>query len=232
MGYLIKAILGAALFVGALVLFNVKLVSLLETGTCASGNTPYVIANECPEGTGTDIMLLIGSVFAGLVGAGIFAFRGEPPWGSRRRSRGLFGWGTFAWGLFFGVTGAVSLISSLSNETIGPDGELGGAIVGGTFLLMGVPALVLSLWGLLGGLMRRDEAAAGLRRGEAVPVASGASGLFGPGAAGSSRLGAGGIAPTAGRDVLGRLERLQRLRESGALTDGEFEREKAKILGS
>ena len=44
MGYLIKAIVGMALFLGSIVLFNVKLVSLLETGTCASGNTPYQIA--------------------------------------------------------------------------------------------------------------------------------------------------------------------------------------------
>jgi hypothetical protein len=29
---------------------------------------------------------------------------------------------------------------------------------------------------------------------------------------------------------LARLERLQRLRDSGALTDAEFEREKAKVL--
>lgn len=36
-------------------------------------------------------------------------------------------------------------------------GQLGGLIVGGTFLLMGVPALLLSLWGLLKGLGRRDE---------------------------------------------------------------------------
>jgi hypothetical protein len=34
---------------------------------------------------------------------------------------------------------------------------------------------------------------------------------------------------TAGTQI-GKIERLQKLRESGALTDGEFEREKAKIL--
>jgi hypothetical protein len=44
MGYLIKAPLGLGLFFGGIVLFNVKLVSLLETGTCASGNTPYQIS--------------------------------------------------------------------------------------------------------------------------------------------------------------------------------------------
>jgi hypothetical protein len=37
MGYLIKAPLGLAMFFGGIALFNIKLVSLLETGTCASG---------------------------------------------------------------------------------------------------------------------------------------------------------------------------------------------------
>ena len=80
MGYLIKAPLGLAMFLGGIVLFNVKLVSLLETGTCASGNTPYQISQPCPAGTGTDILLLIAGIFGGLIGAAIFAFRGEPPW--------------------------------------------------------------------------------------------------------------------------------------------------------
>ena len=36
--------------------------------------------------------------------------------------------------------------------------------------------------------------------------------------------------PRGGISGIGTLERLQNLRESGALTDAEFEREKAKIL--
>jgi hypothetical protein len=35
-----------------------------------------------------------------------------------------------------------------------------------------------------------------------------------------------------GTDTVAQLERLARLRDSGALTDAEFEREKARILGS
>jgi hypothetical protein len=81
MGYLIKAPLGLALFIGGIVLFNVKLVSLLGTGTCASGNTPYQIAQPCPSGTGTDILLLMAGIFGGLIGAGLFVWRGDPPLG-------------------------------------------------------------------------------------------------------------------------------------------------------
>jgi hypothetical protein len=242
MGYLIKAPLGLGMFIGGIVLFNVKLVSLLETGTCASGNTPYEIAQPCPAGTGTDILLLVAGIFGGLIGAGIFAFRGDPPWDKDRplNPPSNFSFGVFAWGLFFTATGATSLIASLTNQGIqdSSGGQLGGIIVGGTFLVMGVPALLISLWRVVGGLGKRDErpatAAAGMGGG---PIARMSAGLGQARAAQqlSSRLpwGSTGPASSGGGGTGGqiaKLERLQRLRESGALTDSEFEREKAKIL--
>src|SRR5262249_30954569 len=162
MGYLIKAPLGLGLFIGGIVLFNVKLVALLETGTCASGtHTPYLAVQKCPSGTGTDILLLIASIFAGLIGAWLFATRGDPPWDRPgRRSRfGGFGFGIFAWGLFFTATGATSLIASLTNQAISDSsgGKLGGIIVGATFLVMGVPALLIAFAGVLKGFRGRDE---------------------------------------------------------------------------
>lgn len=241
MGYLIKAPLGLAMFVGGIVLFNVKLVSLLETGTCASGNTPYQISQPCPSGTGTDILLLVAGIFGGLIGAGIFAFRGDPPWERDRpiNSGSDFSFGLFAWGLFFTATGATSLIASLSSEAIkdSSGGQLGGLIVGGTFLLMGVPAILLSLWRLVSGLGSRDERPAsaatagdgGMRGMLSRPMPG-----FGaaPEVAGSlpwtSAASGGGGGGTGGQ--IAKLERLQRLRQSGALTDAEFEREKAKVL--
>ena len=39
-------------------------------------------------------------------------------------------------------------------------------------------------------------------------------------------------APPSGGDHIAALERLAKLRDSGALTDAEFEQQKAKILGS
>jgi hypothetical protein len=224
MGYLIKAGLGLALFLGAIVLFNVKLVELLETGTCASGNTPYEIAVPCPEGTGTDALLLVASIFAGLSGATLFAFRGEPPWGSRRRSVGFFGLGALAWGLFFTATGATALIAAQSSDTIGAGGELGGTIVGVTFLLMGAPVLAFALWNQVRALAgRRDE------RPRSAPggAATAASGLIGQMRSGLERAQA---SVGGGGDAIGRLERLQKLRESGAISETEFEREKARIL--
>jgi len=243
MGYLIKATIGAALFIGGIVLFNVKLLTLLDIGTCASGNVPYEIAPgyECPEGTGTDILLLTASIFGGLIGALIFAFRGQPPWGSgKRRMVGMFGLGTFAWGLFFTATGATMLIAALTDDSLGADSDLGGKIVGITFLVMGLPALLIALWSLVKSLGRGDERPAAATAGGGSIAAGGVIGRMRAGleqaqAARSlgSRMpwGSGGAGPArSGGDAIGKLERLQKLKQSGAINDGEFQREKAKIL--
>lgn len=164
MGYYVRSVLGVGLFIGAVVLFNVELVALLETGTCATGNTPYEIATPCPEGTGTEVLLMIASIFGLLIGVGLYVFRGRSP---RARGGGVIasiGGGLAAWGVFFTATGATSLFHALNSETIGPDGELGGAIVGVTFLLMGLPALVLVAWGL-----RKRRAAAESAAGSIQP---------------------------------------------------------------
>ncbi len=161
MAYLLKAGSGIALFAGGVILFNLKLLELLETGTCASGNVPYEITRECPQGTGGDIALLSAAFPIGLVGCALFAFRGNPPWGERsiKTPLGGFAYGMFAWGIFFTATGAVALISSLTDESFGPDAELGGTIVGITFLVMGVPALVITVWGLVKRLRQRERPA-------------------------------------------------------------------------
>ena len=65
-----------------------------------------------------------------------------------------------------------------------------------------------------------DSAPQGPAQGEVRPVGGG--GGFAPAPAASS----------GGGDHLAELERLAKLRDSGALTDAEFEQQKAKILGS
>jgi Short C-terminal domain len=64
-----------------------------------------------------------------------------------------------------------------------------------------------------------DSAAQGPAAGEVRPVAG--SGGFAPAPA----------PPSGGGDHIDELERLAKLRDSGALTDAEFEQQKAKILG-
>jgi hypothetical protein len=248
MGYLIKAPLGLGLFFGGIVLANVKLISLLETGTCASGNTPYQIARPCPSGTGTDILILMASIFATIIGIGLFAYRGDPPWDKNRpvNLESDFSFAAFAWGVGFTSTGAVSLIAGLTNEAVKQNSgsKLGALIVGGTFLVMGLPVLFFSLRYLIHDFLHRDEqrAKAEARVAGTAAAVSGSSGMssaFGQMRSlqqMAARLPWGtGTGPSAGSsgstgDQIAKLERLQRLRESGALTDAEFEREKARVL--
>jgi putative oligomerization/nucleic acid binding protein len=65
-----------------------------------------------------------------------------------------------------------------------------------------------------------DSAPRGPAQGEVRPVAG--SGGFAPAPA----------PPAGGGDHIAELERLAKLRDSGALTDAEFEQQKAKVLGS
>lgn len=227
---MVKAGVGLAMFLGGIVLFNVQLQELLDIGTCASGNTPFEISQPCPEGTGSKILLLTGSIFGGLIGAALFAFRGDPPWGERRRSVGLFGFGTLAWGLFFAGTGAALLIGQPYGEVVDPntgetvarpDSQLGATITAVTFLIMGVPALLLGGWNTIKGFGGRDERPAGT---------GAAGGLFGQLQQMKPSSGGKRSSPKSGSDAIGRLERLQKLKESGAITDSEFQKEKAKIL--
>lgn len=242
MGYLIKAGLGLVLFFGGIIVFNVKLIELMETGTCASGNTAFEISRPCPEGTGTNMLLVTASIFAGLIGAGIFAFRGDPPWGQRKRSVGMFGLGSLAWGFFFTSTAVAMLYTGFSNDTVGPDGELAGKIVGFTFLFMGLPVLLVALWNQVRSMgSPRDEspAAAGAPSMGALGGGSGVLGRLSQGIGQAQQAeevgkqmkwGSAGKPAAGGGDAIGRIERLQKLRESGAITDAEFQKEKAKIL--
>ena len=209
MRYWVLGLLGAVFFFGSVALFNVKLIELLNTGTCASGNQPFEISRPCPEGTGTDAALLVASIFGIFIGGGLYIGRGEPPPGARP-SR--FPWPLFAWGFFFGVTGAIVLYHSLTSDVIGPDGELGGIIVGATFLVMGLPALYF--------------VAAVTFRGRGDPTPRGSEDVLSA-AMRASRA----SRPAGGDDRISELERLDRLRQSGALSREEFEREKARVLG-
>jgi hypothetical protein len=244
MGYYLKTIIGAALFLACVALFNIALLELLKTGTCASGG-PYVVAQPCPDGTGKWAGAITGSIPGGLIAAAIFAFRGDRPGGSGESlANGFFGWGTFAWGLFFAASGTVALIGSLTGD-LPEDGKLGGLIVAGTFLFMGLPVFLFSLKGILGNLFSGRRGGKGgqpMSMGEQANAAAAAA--AGSGAPAGEWTQAATVAPVAQaaqaaqaaetRDQLAeleQLERLDRLRKSGALSQAEFDREKAKILG-
>jgi hypothetical protein len=233
MAYLTKAIGGLGLFGGGIALANVKLVKLLETGTCASGNTPYQIRNHCPPGTGTAILLLMAGIFAALIGAGLFAARGTPSWAKARPHRVS----TFAvtWGIGFTATGATSLITALGDDSLGQGGQLGGLIVGITFLVMGIPALLYAAWNLLESLGSRDERpmsmATSLGSGGGTVTTGGFEGFQARPPQPASGFGTVATVSRSERDRIARLQTLAELRKSGALTEQEFGREKARLLG-
>lgn len=243
MRYRVLTLVSVLVFAGSLYLFCTTLTTLLDTGTCASGG-PHVSANPCPEGTGTDVLLLIGSIFGLFAAAGIVGLRGPRPGG------GGFGFGSMmlaGWALFFTITGAVALIHSLTSDEIGIDGKTGGIIVGATFLLMGLPVLVL---GIPGAIRNARATARGTQSAQTVYADnSGVTGwastmrmgsqlmkdLSQPGFGASESM-SGSTSSSSfgapGGDTIAKLERLQRLREEGALTESEFAAQKARVLAS
>lgn len=229
MRYWTVTLIAIAAFAACTVLFCEKLTTLLDVGTCASGNQPFVVARECPEGTETDGLLLGASIVGILLSGVILVLRGPRPRGSG--STGLAGMALAGWAVFFTVTGAVSLIHSLTSDVIGPDGKTGGIVVAATFLLMGLPVLAFVLAGLLSRLRGRD----GRDEQPTLPFSSSplasrvATGVLG--SVKRSPEGSGFASSAASTDSrLEQLERLQRLREAGALTAAEFEAQKARIL--
>lgn len=247
MRYRVLSLAAVLVFAGSTYLFCTKLTGMLDTGTCASGG-PYEISRPCPEGTSTDALLLTASIFGLFVAAGLAGLRGPRPGGGGLTFNRIM---LIGWALFFSITGAVSLIHSLTSDVIGPDGELGGIIVGATFLVMGIPALLFLPWMIVNGRRRRS----GVGSPEAVYAGAEPGGqgwmsmlrsgskLMGDlssqmttggsvgsadsvGSTGSSSFGSGG------GDTISQLERLERLRQSGALTESEFAAEKARILSS
>lgn len=228
MRYWTATILGVGLFAGSVVAFCVELTSLLDIGTCASGNQPFVVQRECPEGTATTGLLLVASIFGLFIAAGIVSARGRRP-SSRMPGAFLI---VHGWAIFFSATGTVSLVHALTSDVIGPDGKTGGIIVGIIFLIMGLPALAFVLGDMIRDL-RRDERPAPLRTpgglvGKAVArlvessVVAGQTSARGFGAAAT---------PPAADATLDQLERLQRLRDLGTLSEAEFAAQKARIIG-
>ncbi|MEX2195517.1 MAG: SHOCT domain-containing protein [Thermoleophilaceae bacterium] len=205
MRYWLATLAGLGLCLAAVVAVDWGLYHLIRTGTCASGG-PYVVARPCPAETGGHIAALMGGIFGGLAGIGIYAARGT---GGRR---GLIGLGGVMWSLLFVTIAASAALAAFGPAATGEDGaEVAAIVLAAIFVPMGLAAPAVSWLGR--GAMRakaeRDAAAAA-----AVP----------PAAAPAFR------ATRAGSDPLERLQKLAGLRAAGALTEAEFEEQKRKLL--
>jgi hypothetical protein len=102
------------------------LVGLTETGTCASGG-PYVSARECPEGTGTSILMVSAGAAIYCLATIVAAFRS-------------FAAGTFWFGALFTALGATFVYAELAGRVNGGGGV--GWFLGALFLAMGLVPLI------------------------------------------------------------------------------------------
>jgi hypothetical protein len=248
-GRVIANVLAGVFTLGALAVFELSLVHLLETGTCASGG-PYVSARQCPSGTGAWIAGLTLSIFVGLISSLVFV----------ATARGKVGWGSIMFGAFFTVTAVVAGYAALFDDRAvsAPGAQLGGLIVAGVFLPMGLIPLVLGIKALQvsrreGGLLSAAGHAFERRfsgRGGAHPKPPGAVpdlGGSGPRPApprpaaprpaapatppSTWQMPARPAAAAAKADPLDQLAKLAELHRSGVLTEAEFQTQKAKLLG-
>jgi hypothetical protein len=201
--YVIRTLIGMALFAFCWVAIAYGIFQLLQVGTCASGG-PYVSARECPDGIEALFFSLLGGILGLFVAAFVYAGRGAPPGSDRKPENGglvVWFWTGLFWslavGCFLGVWGP--------DANPGPGGKEGGLIVGFMGAILGAGGLLaLNL-----GRGRRDPRAV---RPAVTRVAQAATRFSG--AAGS----------------VDRLDTLDRLRRQGTLTDSEFQTLKAKII--
>ena len=206
------SLLGMLVSLAALLLITWALYHLVRTGTCASGG-PYVSARPCPEGTGVKILGLTGAIFALLIGGGIYAARGSRGHGA------TLGMGIVLWSLLFISLAAATFVAAFGPANNDDPGARTAAIV---LAIVFLPMAILPLIGAVGfGFGRKRLKGQAPETVTAYPKPAPAQFAFAPPPKAPG-------APT--DDVAARLRKLDQLRDSGLLTDDEFEAKKAEIL--
>ncbi len=222
-----RMIVGIALLLFGGVLLGVGIHHVVKIGTCSStgysrygGRVPY-----CPAGTGWWIGFMIGGIFLTVIG-GLVAGSGAV---------GLI------LAITFGAIGAGALTVAFESG-VSSGKKTFGIIFGGFFLAAGAIAALASAWAAVSRTSRASARA---------PATAGGltSSAFGSTSAGEpdaimGAYAAGGTNPRppapvsrpaavarSSSDPVDRLSKLADLHKSGALTDEEFAREKAKLLG-
>lgn len=179
---------------------------LVRTGSCGSSST-YITYRPCPPGTGGHIMALIGGIFAGLAGIGVWATRGSRGQPSR------VGLGLIMWSLLF-----VTLAASVAYAAYGPaNNHNSGAkttaiILGVIFVPMGLAPLPFAF-----------SSGAGSTRTAVRPV------VVTPRPATAVVMTA-SPPPDDEGDPLDRIAKLGELRDRGLITPEEFEAQKKRLL--
>ena len=141
MRYWTRSLIGLAICGAAIVAIDWALYELMRIGTCASGG-PYVSARPCPPGTGLRIVALIGGVFGGLIGMGIYATRGE------RLRPSPVALGAIMWALLFCTLAGSALLAAFGPaNTDAPGARTAAIILGAVFIPMGLAPIPFAIGG-------------------------------------------------------------------------------------
>lgn len=135
--YWVRTVIGLVICGAAIVAIDNGIYHLIRTGSCGSDGT-YVAVRPCPPGTGLHIMSLIGGVFAGLIGVGVYATRG----GDDSVRRSPLPLGLIMWSLLFvtlAVSIAVGAYGPANNDNAGA--RTAAIVIGVIFLPMGLAPL-------------------------------------------------------------------------------------------
>jgi hypothetical protein len=215
--YFLRTVIGLALLLGGAVVIAYDVYQLLQIGTCATGG-PYVSARQCPPGTERLGLTIPIALIVMAIGTGLYATRRKAPGGEgggRRVNAWILAWCAIFLGIafasFWGVWGP--------DANPGPGGKEGGLIVGFLFVLMGGAALPF--------LVSRDRTPA-----ERQVAIEGVIGRLTPKPLRSRIVtrAPSGDPPPDGGDAVSKLERLNRLRDEGAITAEEYERLKRDVI--
>ena len=142
--YLVRTLVGLTIAGAAIVAADWGLYHVVRTGSCGTTDTG-IVGPPCPPGTGLHIMAIIGGVFAGLAGIGIYAARGK---GGRP---GRVGIGAVMWFMLF-VTFALSIAWSAFGPANTDNTAARGVAIGMglTFIPMGLAPILFGLSGRSG----------------------------------------------------------------------------------
>jgi hypothetical protein len=206
--YWVRVVLALAICALATVGIDWGIYHLVRTGSCGSSST-YVTYRPCPPGTGGHILALIGGIFGGLIGAGIWATRGP---GGRPSRVPLF---LILWSLLFvTIAGSVAFAAygPASNDSSGA--QTTAIILGVIFIPMGLAPLPFAL----SGSYRSTPAAQFATTRTPVPSVYAAPPPPKP------------VVASDEGDPLDRIAKLGELRDKGLITPAEFEAEKKRLL--
>lgn len=230
-----RTIVGVALLLFGAVILGVGMHHVVKTGTCSStgysshyGPVPY-----CPKGTGWWILFIIGGIFLAIIGGFV----------SGAASALLIVPAVFS-GIGIGAL-TIAFDSSASSST-----KTFGAIFGGAFAFFGLVPLLIGGISALRRTGARTPASAfspTALKDDPIMGAYASASTTGSSPAAPSGLGSfsspaplstptarssspSGSATASSSDALDKIAKLAKLHEQGALTDDEFNREKAKLL--